>query len=139
MHGTHHLKLCVGTWGAGESPDHVRVAEKDNGEDGAMPEQKSLGVGGRQLSYLPQALLSGGDLKAKQGRHSPKGATAGPPAASAVRVCLDFARTEEIHFLLLLSSQGRWVLDASPSPQGAPQGTGKGHALCPEKDHFFSS
>ena len=34
-HGTHHQQLCLGTWGTGKSPDQVRVAENDQGDDEA--------------------------------------------------------------------------------------------------------
>lgn len=50
------------------------MAENNEGEDGALPCHKSLGVGGAEPSGVPHALFIGEDLKARQGCHSFKGA-----------------------------------------------------------------
>ena len=73
--GTHHHKLCLDTGGTGESPDAVRVAENDQGRDGAHPHQVTLGVVGHQLSYFAQAPLHGrgGTCEQGKGHHSAEG------------------------------------------------------------------
>lgn len=47
------------------------MAKTDDGDDGAHPDLKALGVGGHQLSQDPHALLRGGDLQTRRGPSSP--------------------------------------------------------------------
>lgn len=52
------------------------MAEDDHGDNGAKPDQISMGVVGCHLSQVDQALLRGGHLQARKGHHFPGGATA---------------------------------------------------------------
>lgn len=65
------------------------MAQNDEGHDGALPGHKSLGEGGHQLSYIPQALLRGGDLQATRAVTPQKEPQQVPPAASVSRFCTD--------------------------------------------------
>jgi len=48
------------------------VAQSDDREDRTQPCHEALGVGGHELSYLLQTLLSGSDLQAREEQSLPE-------------------------------------------------------------------